>query len=64
MTAAQRNKGARGEREFCALLSERLGEKYFRQLGAARAGVSTVGAFHHPGPRHRCSRPGSSGTCL
>lgn len=38
MTAAQRNKGARGEREFCVLLSEHLGEKYFRQLGTARDG--------------------------
>ena len=42
MTAAQRNKGARGEREFCVLLSEHLGEKYFRQLGAARDGGPDV----------------------
>ena len=42
MTATQRNKGARGEREFCGLLSEHLGEKYFRQLGAARDGGPDV----------------------
>ena len=42
MTAAQRDKGARGEREFCGLLSEHLGEKYFRQLGAARDGGPDV----------------------
>ena len=42
MTAAQRDKGARGEREFCARLSEHLGEKYFRQLGAARDGGPDV----------------------
>jgi Holliday junction resolvase len=38
MSAMQRNKGARGEREFCAALSEHLGETLARQLGSVRDG--------------------------
>lgn len=34
MSATQRHKGQRGEREFCAALSEHLGEALTRQLGS------------------------------
>lgn len=37
-----RNKGASGEREFAALLSETLGEEIKRKLGAARDGGDDV----------------------
>jgi hypothetical protein len=37
-----RNKGARGEREFCDILTQALGEKVTRQLGQARDGGSDV----------------------
>lgn len=42
-----RNKGAAGEREFCTLLSDHLGEVVKRKLGQARdAGVDVhVGKF-------------------
>jgi Holliday junction resolvase len=42
-----RNKGAAGEREFCALLSDHLGEVVKRKLGQARdSGVDVhVGKF-------------------
>jgi len=36
MTAAQRRKGASGERELCALLSEAFGATIKRKLGQAR----------------------------
>ena len=39
--AMQRDKGQRGEREFCRALSEHLGET-LRQLGAARDGGPDV----------------------
>ncbi len=38
MSKSQRTKGAQGEREFCALLSEELGINVQRQLGQARDG--------------------------
>lgn len=38
MTAMQRDKGQRGEREFCKALSEYLGESLHRQLDSARHG--------------------------
>lgn len=42
MSASQRDKGNRGEREFCRDLSEHLGEALTRQLGAARDGGPDV----------------------
>lgn len=42
MSASQRDKGARGEREFCRDLSAHLGETLTRQLGAARDGGPDV----------------------
>lgn len=42
MSASQRNKGQRGEREFCAALGEHLGEVLARELGAARDGGPDV----------------------
>lgn len=42
MSASQRNKGQRGEREFCSALSEHLGEPLVRQLDAARDGGPDV----------------------
>lgn len=38
MSAMQRNKGARGERELASLLTDRLGLIVKRRLGAARDG--------------------------
>lgn len=38
MSASQRDKGNRGEREFCKALSEHLGETVTRELGSARDG--------------------------
>ena len=38
MSATQRSKGQRGEREFCAALRDHLGEALTRQLGSARDG--------------------------
>ena len=38
MSTMQRRKGARGEREFCKVLAEHLGESVSRQLGSARDG--------------------------
>lgn len=42
MTAMQRDKGARGEREFCKEIAAYLGENIRRQLGAARDGGPDV----------------------
>lgn len=42
MTVNQRDKGQRGEREFCRAISEYLGETIQRQLGAARDGGCDV----------------------
>ena len=42
MSARQRDKGMRGEREFCDALGEHLGESLCRQLGAARDGGPDV----------------------
>ncbi len=36
MSKSQRTKGASGERELCALLSDAFGEKITRRLGQAR----------------------------
>ena len=38
MSTMQRRKGQRGEREFCAALSEHLGKALTRQLGSTRDG--------------------------
>ena len=38
MSATQRHKGQRGEREFCAALRDHLGEALTRQLGSERDG--------------------------
>jgi Holliday junction resolvase len=38
MSASQRNKGSKSEREFCKALSEHLGETFTRELGSARDG--------------------------
>ena len=38
MSATQRSKGQRGEREFCAALRDHLGEALTRQLGSERDG--------------------------
>lgn len=46
MSASQRRKGAAGEREACAWLSERLGTVVRRQINQARDG----GADIHVGP--------------
>lgn len=42
MSASQRDKGQRGEREFCRAMSEHLGETLTRQLGSARDGGPDV----------------------
>ena len=42
MSAHQRRKGQRGEREFCRALSEHLGETLTRQLGSERDGGPDV----------------------
>ena len=42
MSSSQRDKGQRGEREFCDALGEHLGESLCRQLGAARDGGPDV----------------------
>lgn len=42
MTVNQRDKGQRGEREFCKALGEYLGESIQRRLGAARDGGCDV----------------------
>lgn len=42
MTAMQRSKGQRGEREFCKTLGEYLGESIERRLGAERDGGPDV----------------------
>lgn len=42
MTASQRDKGQRGEREFCAALGEHIGETLVRQLDSARDGGPDV----------------------
>lgn len=42
MTAMQRDKGQRGEREFCKALGEYLGESIERRLGAERSGGPDV----------------------
>lgn len=47
MSASQRRKGAAGEREACAWLSERLGTVVRREIGQARDGGADIklGAF-------------------
>lgn len=42
MTARQVEKGKRGERQFCTAISQYLGEKIERELGAARNGGPDV----------------------
>jgi len=42
MTAMQRTKGLRGEREFCKALGDYLGESIERRLGAERDGGPDV----------------------
>lgn len=42
MSATQRNKGARGEREVCALIEEHLGVKAVRNLDQTREGGADI----------------------
>ena len=42
MSKMQRTKGANGERELCALLTEWLGQKVTRNLGQARDGGNDI----------------------
>ena len=54
MSASQRNKGSRGERELFALLTEQLGVTVTRNLSQTRAGGAD--ALDVPGWSIECKR--------